>query len=256
MSLAEAQVRPLLLAHERVLPVLSCLEPLLPDGGLRRGSTVALERGDAGGGMTSLALSLLAAASAAGSWCAIVGLPSLGVLSASGFSVELSRTALIPRPGRHLVRVVAALLDAVDLVLVAPPRELTGKAAVSSSEARLLTARARERGAALLLYGWPEWPIGADLCLRPAGFSPGWEGLGSGEGYLRERAVVCEAAGRATGGRSRRVRVLLPAATGAAEATPPGAPAADQIAESRAERSAGRTPYSGGKDAAGPFEAS
>ncbi|CAA9257662.1 MAG: hypothetical protein AVDCRST_MAG54-2310, partial [uncultured Actinomycetospora sp.] len=46
-----------------VLPVAGALAGLLPDGGLRRGSTVAVC------GSTSLLLALLAEASRAGSWC-------------------------------------------------------------------------------------------------------------------------------------------------------------------------------------------
>src|SRR5262245_20127568 len=63
------KARPVALANERLLPVLDPLAPLLPGGGLRRGSVVSVASGS-----TSLALALLAGASAAGSWCAAVGL--------------------------------------------------------------------------------------------------------------------------------------------------------------------------------------
>ncbi|MCU1351706.1 MAG: hypothetical protein JWM05_915, partial [Acidimicrobiales bacterium] len=55
--------RPLTRAGERVLPAPEALVPLLPDGGLRRGSTVAT----AGPGSATLALALAGAPTAAGS---------------------------------------------------------------------------------------------------------------------------------------------------------------------------------------------
>ena len=72
---------------ERVLPVAAALRPLLPGGVLRRGSTVALPPGPAAGS-TSLLFALLAEASAAGSWCALVGLPHLGLVSAAEVGLE------------------------------------------------------------------------------------------------------------------------------------------------------------------------
>ena len=67
---------------ERSLPVVPALRPLLPGGGLRRGSTVAIngQTSIPGTGATSLLFAVLAEASAAGSWCAVVGLPRLGLV--------------------------------------------------------------------------------------------------------------------------------------------------------------------------------
>src|SRR5258705_4817871 len=60
---------------DQSLPVAAALRPLLPGGGLRRGSTIAvatpgLPREAMATGATSLLYALLAEASAAGSWCA------------------------------------------------------------------------------------------------------------------------------------------------------------------------------------------
>ncbi|HEV7685251.1 MAG TPA: hypothetical protein VGQ80_01705, partial [Acidimicrobiia bacterium] len=60
-----ARVRPVVLAGERRLAVPGPLGDLLPRGGLQRGSVVRVE-GAPGSGATSLVLSLLAAATAAG----------------------------------------------------------------------------------------------------------------------------------------------------------------------------------------------
>src|SRR5918993_940204 len=81
------------LADERLLPVVPALQPLLPGGGLRRGTPVAVTRSAA------LALALVAGASAAGSWVAAVGLPDLGILAAAETGIALERLALVPTPG-------------------------------------------------------------------------------------------------------------------------------------------------------------
>src|SRR5690349_19612437 len=85
-------------AH-RLLPVLPELSGLLPGRGLRRGSTVAIAVGPASAaGSTSLLLAMLAAASRAGSWCAVVGVPALGLLAAAESGIALDRLALVPNP--------------------------------------------------------------------------------------------------------------------------------------------------------------
>jgi hypothetical protein len=177
----------------RVLPVLAELAGLLPWGGLRRGSAVAVR------GSTSLLLALLAAATAAGSWAAVVGLPDLGLVAAAETGVAVSRLALVPRPRAELAAVVAALLDGLDLVAVAEPGRL------NAATMRRLSARARQRGAVLLPLG--AWP-GADLELTCS--SRRWQGLGEGHGHLREREVVVRALGRGSAARARAVRLLLP----------------------------------------------
>src|SRR6266542_3987962 len=136
------RVRPVTLAGEQLLPVPRALEPLLPDRGLRRGGTVAVD------GSLALALALVAGASAAGSWVVAVGLPDLGVVAAAEAGIVLERLALVPRAGAAAWgAVVAALLDAIDVVLVRPPARL------SAAVARRLAARARERRSVLLLVG-------------------------------------------------------------------------------------------------------
>ncbi|QSB16281.1 hypothetical protein JQS43_08315 [Natronosporangium hydrolyticum] len=176
----------------RFLPVAEGLQQLLP--GLRRGSTVAV-----GPGATSLLLALLAEASAAGSWAAVVGMPDLYGLAAHQAGLALDRLALVPYPGPEWPSVVAALLDGVDLVAVAPP------AGVPDRLASRLAARARQRGSVLLPYGC--WP-GADFVLATE--SAEWEGISAGYGRLRCREVTVVAQGRRRGGQPRRVRVRLP----------------------------------------------
>ncbi|WP_318305865.1 hypothetical protein [Amycolatopsis solani] len=183
-------------ATGRVLPVAEALAGLLPAAGLRRGSTVAVH------GSTSLLLALLAPATAAGSWAAVVGLPSLGLAAAAEYGADLSRLALVPRPGAEFPAVVAALLDGVDVVAV-------HSGTVQPAVARRLSARARHRGAVLLTSG--AWP-GADVelsCRREA-----WTGPESGYGHLRERKAVVRAHGRGAAARPVSAELSLPGPEG------------------------------------------
>lgn len=202
----------------RVLPVHAELAGLFPWGGLRRGSTVTVR------GSVSLLLAVLAEATAAGSWAAVVGIPCLGVRAAAEYGVAVERLALVPRPGSQTTAVVAALLDGVDLVVV-PATELRG------ANARRLSARARHRGSVLLPYG--DWPA-ADLEL--ACLEAGWSGLGDGSGYLRQREVVVRAQGRGAAARPSKASLLLPGPGGTVK---PAYPRVRSLVESRKSRAAG-----------------
>ncbi|WP_203654034.1 hypothetical protein [Actinocatenispora rupis] len=181
---------------DRLLPVHGELRSLLPEGGLRRGATVSVAA--ATGGM-SLLFALLGAASSGGEWCAMAGVPEVGVLSAAEYGVVPERFALVPYPGPEWWTVVAALLDGFGLVVARPAGP------VSPVLARRLAARTRQRGAVLLVHG--DWP-GADVAMRCS--DPVWEGLDAGRGRLRRRALTIEATGRGAAARPRSTRVLLP----------------------------------------------
>lgn len=200
-------VRPVSAAGERLLPVLPALAGLFPAGGMRRGSTVSVV------GSTSLGLALVAGPSAAGSWCGAVGLPSLGLVAAAEAGMTVGRLALVAWPGADWAAVVAALLDALDVVLVRPPDQ-----GVRGVDGRRLVARARERGAVLVPLG--RWD-GADVRLSVA--AAAWEGLGQGTGHLRARLVEVVADGRGAAARPRRARLWLPTAGGADAMSPPSA---------------------------------
>lgn len=190
------------MACERLLPVVPSLASLFPEGGLRRGSTVAVKPG---AGSLSLALAVAAGASQAGSWSAAVGLPALGMVAAAGLGVVLERFALVPRPAQQWPAVTAALIDAVDVILLRPPQP------IRSSDARRLAARVRERGVVLLVAcAWPE-AVDLSLSVVPGG----WRGLGQGHGYLRARSVEVASIGRGAACRERRVRLWLPGPDGA-----------------------------------------
>jgi hypothetical protein len=189
------RVRPVTLADEQLLPVPRAFEPLLSDRALRRGSTVVVE------GSVALALALVAKASATGSWVAVVGLPGLGVAAAAETGIALERLALVTASAATWTAVVAALLDAVDVVLVRPP------SGMPPGEARRLAARAQQRRAVLLPLG-DAWPGPADLCLVIT--ASRWEGLGQGHGRLEARRVEVVAGGRGGAAKQRRAWLWLP----------------------------------------------
>ncbi|WP_391486575.1 hypothetical protein, partial [Amycolatopsis bartoniae] len=196
--------------HGQFLPVRPELRDLLPAGGLRRGSTVAVH------GSAALVLALLAEATATGSWAAAVGLPDIGLAAAEELGVEVGRLALVPRPGVEFASVTAALLDGVDLVAVTP--------GAAPSVARRLSARARHRGAVLLSCG--PWP-GAELDLTCV--ASRWEGLDGGAGHFRTRRLEVRISGRGAATRPRHAELALPGVPQAAEDARPATWIAEDV---------------------------
>ncbi len=197
------QARPLTLARSRTLPVPGALGDLLPGRGLRRGTVVGVD-GAPGAGATSVAFALAAAATAAGEWAAAIDCTgTLGAEAASAAGVALDRFPVVRLPdGGHALRwatVVAALLDGVGLVLAEVPPH------VRAADARRLTARARERGAVLVVLG-RAWPDTTAVTLVAEG-GP-WahrdgEEEGCGCSVLPVRALRVQVAGRGEAARTR-----------------------------------------------------
>jgi hypothetical protein len=216
LALLAERTRPVSSSQTRLLPVIPPLAGLFPDQGLRRGNTIVVtdqvggradpDRG--GGGGVSVALALLAAASEAGSWSALVGLAGLGAVAAHDIGIDLTRLAVIPRPNAVWAEVTAALIDGVDLVVLCPPFP------PRPAMARRLVARVRERRTVLVVVsgrsGWPEHP---DVALRVSDMR--WDGVGAGEGYLSRRRMTVTATGRRSSARPRYRHLWLPSAAGA-----------------------------------------
>ncbi len=200
------RTRPVAASRTRLLPVSGVVAGLLPDGALRRGSSLVVG-GPGEQAVLSLALALVAEASRTGSWCALVGHDGLGAVAASDLGVDLDRLAVVPRPGPAWAETTATLIDGVDLVVLVPPF------APRPAMARRLVARARERGTVLVALpgrtGWPEPP---DLRLLVEEAT--WEGTAAGAGHLTRRLVVVTAQGRRSAARARQCRLWLPAPDG------------------------------------------
>lgn len=130
------------IAARPVLPVPAALAGLLPDGGLPRGAVVTVT------GAGSLLIGLLASVTGSGGHAAVVGHPRLGLLAAVEMGADLGRLAIIPDPGPEPVEVAAVLLDGLDLVVLG-----LGGSGVSPSRARAVVARARSKGATLIVTG-------------------------------------------------------------------------------------------------------
>lgn len=180
--------RPVLMANEQPLPVLPALESILPGRGLARGFTLVVQ----GPGASSLALALSAGASKAGSWVAAAGMPGLGTASAAELGVIPERLVLVyPPPPRLWPTVIAALIDAFDIVLVDWPD-------ISGDMTRRLGHRNRERRAVLIPVVRREkghfWNEAADVRLTVRNAC--WHGLGWGHGRLSSRRIEVETGGR------------------------------------------------------------
>lgn len=182
-----------------ILPVDPAIARLLPDRGLRAGGAYALGRSGA------LLTTMLAAPSAAGIWCAVVGIPEFGVEAAQDAGINLARIAFVPDPGDRWIAVVGALAEAIGVVAVRP----SGR--IGDAEAARLAARLRERHAVLLVQGtWPLAEARLDIDHRE------WSGLGVGHGLL-ERCTAGVAVASRRSGALRRGRIVLAGAPDARE---------------------------------------
>lgn len=201
-------VSPVSYARDRLLPVVPVLEPLLPDGGLARGSII----GCRGAAAMSITLAAAAGASAAGSWLAVVGLPSLGLRAASEVGIALERLVMIGEVPNldetAWANMTAALIDGFDLVAIRSGPH------IRAGTARRLQARLQARGAVLIVVGNPG-RFTCDVVISVQ--SATWEGLGDGAGRLARRRLTLLASGRRLA-RPRQAEVWLPGADGGIEA--------------------------------------
>lgn len=178
------------------IEVIPSLAGVLPLGGLQVGATYSVT------GSTALLAALLAAPSSAGLWCGLVGLPHFAAESARDVGCDLDRVVMVPDPGDDWVNVVAALVDALPVVVTRP------LAAVPTAQANRLAARLRQRGGVLLVAGgWPRAEV--DLRVR----AREWRGLGPGHGRLRSQRIRLDVEGRGAlraGGTATSYDVWLP----------------------------------------------
>jgi hypothetical protein len=194
---------------------------LVPEGGLMRGRVV----GCTGPAAMSVATALVASASAAGSWAALVGLTGTPgwfgaeAAASAGWCLERVVAVAVDR-GRPAVwaEAVAAALDGFEIVVAAPPLDPVRAAPVL----RRVQQRVRARAAVLVLVD-VESALGAgsravatdrlEVDLRLDTTEVQWHGVAGGVGHLRGRRVQVVASGRRAP-RPTRVECWLPWADG------------------------------------------
>ena len=203
-----ATLRPVALATSRRLPLAEPWNTFVPGGGLRRGSTVAVQAPTGSGGL-SLALSLLSEASTQGHWAAVVGVDDPGVVAIADLGVDLRRVLFVPRPRGAWAESAADLLDGVDLLVVRPPSR------PAHGAARRLMERARERAVVLIALGesTSPWPLPADLSFDI--IRAQW----TTSSRLDTRSLTVRVAGRGAAVRSTEHVVVLPNRRGRAAAS-------------------------------------
>ena len=203
-----ATLRPVTLAKSRMLPLGEPWNALVPDGGLRRGSTVVVQA-PAGFGGLSLALSLLTESSARGHWAAVVGVDEPGVVAIADLGVDLRRVLFVPRPRGAWAESAADLLDGVDLLIVRPPSR------AAHGAARRLMDRVRERGTVLIALTEPSaaWPLPADLSFNIT------QSRWSTSSRLDARYLTVRVGGRGARARAAEHVVVLPNRRGRCEAS-------------------------------------
>lgn len=187
----------------RALPTHPALGELLPGGALEAGGSYAVTNS------TTLALGLLQGPSAAGAWCAVVGVPDLGIEAAAGLGIDLDRLVLVPHPGEQWLSVVSALVDVVSVVLVKPPVR-DGRVRIGEAAASKLSSRLRQREAVLISLGQDPSAVWPRSDARLTVTESNWAGIGAGFGHLTARQVTVSSASRAWAGRARSRRLWLP----------------------------------------------
>lgn len=201
-----------------LLPLEPAFSSLLPEEGLQTGTTYTVSPSP------SLVLALLAAASRKGHWCAVVGMPTLGVEAAAAFGIELPRMILVPEPGDRWLAVTSALAEVVPLIAVQPG----GRA--RDADVSRLSARLRDRGSTLLITestasgAWPQSEGSIRL------HDQHWLGVGEGWGLIEGSTATVSARTRHSP-LSSSVRVRLPGAHGAVEELPAEHTAVETMAE-------------------------
>jgi hypothetical protein len=222
----DQRVLPGALAADRTIAVHPALDRLFPQGLTRGSSIVCL-----GAAAVSTAFVLTSAASRAGAWVGVAGLPAFGAQACHEMGAVLERMVVV-RDGGDRDRdgddtwapVLGALVDGFELVVFGAARR------VRPATARRVQARLQTRGSVLVLVGDPG-PFVADVRVLT---DATWGGLGAGNGYLRERAVEVTVEGRRIP-RPRHDRLAMPGVHGQIESLHDAAVPASVLDETGAE---------------------
>ncbi|QNA92941.1 hypothetical protein [Microbacterium sp. Se63.02b] len=149
-------------SDQTLLPLDPAFSALLPEEGLQTGTSYTVSPSP------SLVLALLGAASQKGLWCAVIGMPTLGVEAAAAFGIDLARLILVPDPGERWLAATSALAEVVPLIAVHPATR------ARDADVSRLSARLRDRGCTLLIAESPapgagRRARGPSVCTIPTG---------------------------------------------------------------------------------------
>jgi hypothetical protein len=200
----DQQVIPGALATERTIAVHPALAMLFPQGLVRGSSVVCL-----GAVAVSTAFLLTAAATQTDSWIGVAGLPAFGAQACHEMGTVLERVVMVrdlagsPDDDSTWASVLGALVDGFDIVVFGAAHQ------VRPATARRVQARLQTRGCVLVLVG-DAGPFAADVRVSTAAT---WQGLGDGNGYLRQRTVEMTVDGRRVP-RARHDLLAMPGVTG------------------------------------------
>jgi hypothetical protein len=161
-----------------------------------------------GSGGSTLGLTVLSAASAAGHWCGVIGMADPGVAGMVGLGVDLRRVVFVPTPGPAWPSAVGELIDGADLVLLRCERT------VAHPIARNLVAKARDRQVTLVIVtsSPSQWPLPSDVELSIADAT--WSGPDGGYGHFVSRRATVSASGRRGAVREHVAALWLPSRDG------------------------------------------
>ncbi|WP_426624453.1 hypothetical protein ACPPVW_18170 [Leifsonia sp. McL0607] len=165
--------------EERRLPAQDAIAELLPGGALMTGAAYTVS------GSMTLLQGMLAGVSAAGGWCAVVGMPDFGVEAAAAAGVDLDRLVLVPHPGKQWWPALSTLVEIMTAVAVRPSSR------PASGDLARLTGKLRQHESVLLVDGM--WP-GARASLTGAGGTVA--GIGTGHGLLTSRQLAVDVTDR------------------------------------------------------------
>ncbi len=213
-----------------LLPLDPAFSALLPEEGLQTGAAYTVSPSP------SLVLARLGEASRKGLWCAVVGMPTLGIEAAAAFGIALPRLILVPEPGERWLAATSALAEVVPLIAVQPGGR------VRDADVSRLSARLRDRGCTLLVADTPrfgEWPQ-SEGSIRL--HDQHWHGIGEGWGLIEGSTATVTARTRRSPAPSS-VRVRLPGSQGAVEAVLPELAALPPLREGDAPAGAPDTGY-------------
>ena len=193
-------VRPATANLPDIVAVPPALQACFPWGGLRRGDTIMVS------GSTTLTFTTVAKATQTGLWCGIVGLPQLNFAAGEEAGVALSRVVVVGNPAQHVATVAAALLDALDIVILGVVPELNPKML------HKLSARARQRRKVLLLSTTDPAPALPGVALTLTAVRHRWHGLDNGFGYLLDHQIDVRTHGHGRAAQQRELTLELPLA--------------------------------------------